>query len=83
MADQLNSIDAIVTLMRDNWDFPADCNEGELYTYAERLWALIQEGDTKEALHLYLQPIQTDKFDMPDSPAYRVIVDRAVELAKR
>jgi hypothetical protein len=70
---QTTSIDAIVTLMRDNWDLPADCNEGELYTYAEHLVDRIRAGDGSEALEIYLRAIQIEKLDMSDSPAYRVI----------
>ena len=76
------AIDAIVILMHDNWDLPPDCNEGELYTYAEHLRDRILAGDDAHALDTYLQSIQTDKLDMADSPAYRVILDGAMRLTK-
>jgi hypothetical protein len=68
--------------MRGNWDLPADCNEGELYSYAEHLRNRIRAGDDAPALDAYLQSIQTDKFDMPETPAYRIIVDRALALIR-
>ena len=57
---------------------PADCNDGELYTYAEHLRDRIIAGDDAAGLEGYLQAIQRDKFDMPESDAYRVIVEGAV-----
>jgi hypothetical protein len=78
LTGETSSIDAIVTLMRDNWDLPPDCNDGELYTYAEHLRDRIIDGDDAAGLEGYLQAIQRDKFDMPESDAYRVIVKGAV-----
>ena len=34
--------------MLNTWDFPADCNEGELFTYAETLYDRIIAGDSKD-----------------------------------
>ena len=38
-------------------------------TYAEHLRDRILAGDDAPALDAYLQAIQTDNLDMPDSPA--------------
>jgi hypothetical protein len=80
MTDELSPIDAVVALMRDNWDLPADCNDGELYAYAEHVADRIRAGDDAAALITYLQAIQIGKLDMPDSPAHRVIAEGAVGL---
>ena len=83
MADKTGQIGEIVEIMRNTWDLPADCNEGELFTYAERLYDRIAAGDAKDRLYAYLSEIQTGRLDMADSDAFRQIVDRAVELANR
>jgi hypothetical protein len=80
MTEELSPIDAVVALMRDNWDLPADCNDGELYAYAEHVADRIRKGDDAAALITYLRAIQIGKLDMPDSPACRVIAESAVEL---
>ncbi len=59
---------------------PADCNEGELFTYAEMLLDRIQSGDDKDALYRFLTEVEVDKLDMPASDARREIVDRSVGL---
>jgi hypothetical protein len=46
--DKIAQIGKIVEVMLDTWDLPADCNEGELFTYAERLHDRIAAGDSKE-----------------------------------
>ena len=78
MAAEQSTVEAIVSLMRDNWDRPADCNDGELYAYAEHLRARIMAGDDAGRLEDYLRAIQTGKLDMPNLDAYRVIVNGAV-----
>ena len=78
MAGEQSTMDAIVALMRDNWDTPADCNDGELFAYAEHLRARIVAGDDPASLEDYLRAIQTGKLDMPDSDAYRAIVNGAL-----
>ena len=83
MADKASRIGEIVGVMRDTWDLPADCNEGELFTYAETLHDRIQAGDSKDQLYAYLSGVQTGQLEMAKSDAFRQIVDRAVELAKR
>jgi hypothetical protein len=80
MTEEISPIDAIVALMRDNWDLPADCNDGELYSYAEHVVDRIRASDDAASLVSYLQATQTGKLDMPDSPAYRVIAESAVRL---
>ena len=35
MADKTSRIAEIVQVMLNTWDLPADCNEGELFTYED------------------------------------------------
>ena len=83
MADRAIRIGEIVKVMLNTWDFPADCNEGELFTYAEKLYDRIAAGDNKEMLYAYLSEVQVDHLEMAKSDEFRAIVDRAVELAGR
>ena len=83
MADKASRIGDIIEVMRNTWDLPADCNEGELFTYAETLYDRIQAGDSKDELYAYLSGVQVDQLEMAKSDAFRRIVDRAVELARR
>ena len=82
MADKMSRIGEIVEVMRNTWDLPADCNEGELYTYAETLYDRIETGDSKDKLYAYLSEVQVDHLEMAKSEAFRAIVDRAVELSR-
>jgi hypothetical protein len=82
MADKTSRIGEIIEVMLDTWDLPADCNEGELFTYAEVLYDRIAAGDSKDKLYAYLSEVQVDHLEMAKSDAFRAIVDRAVELAK-
>jgi tRNA A37 N6-isopentenylltransferase MiaA len=83
MGDEMSRISAIVEAMRDNWDLAADCNEGELFTYAERLYDRIAAGDSKDQLYAYLSEVQVDRLEMAKSDDFRRIVDRALELARQ
>jgi hypothetical protein len=83
MADKTAQIGEIVEVMRNTWDLPADCNEGELFTYAETLYDRIIAGDSKDKLYAYLSGVQVDHLEMAKSDAFRAIVDRSVELAGR
>jgi hypothetical protein len=83
MPDKMSQIGEIVAVMLETWDLPADCNEGELFTYAERLYDRIAAGDGQEQLYAYLSEVQVDKLEMAKSDAFRRIVDRAVELSRR
>jgi hypothetical protein len=83
MADKTTQIGEIVEVMLDTWDLPADCNQGELFTYAETLYDRIAAGDSQEQLYAYLSEVQVDKLEMAQSGAFRRIVDRAVELSRR
>ena len=38
MTDKAGRIGEIIEVMKNTWDLPADCNEGELFTYAEVLY---------------------------------------------
>ena len=82
MADKTSRIGEIIEVMLDPWDLPADCNEGELFTYAEVLYDRIAAGDSKDKLYAYLSEVQVDHLEMAKSDAFRAIVDRAVELSK-
>ena len=82
MADKMSRIGEIVEVMRNTWDLPADCNEGELFTYAETLYDRIAASDSKEELYAYLSELQVDRLEMAKPDEFRAIVDRAVELAK-
>ena len=82
MTDKTSRIGEIVQVMLDTWDLPTDCNEGELFTYAERLYDRIAAGNSKEGLYAYLSEVQVDHLEMAKSDAFRAIVDRAVELSK-
>ena len=83
MIDKTSRIGEIVEVMLNTWDLPADCNEGELFTYAEALYDRIAAGDSKEELYAYLSEVQVDHLEMAKSDAFSAIVDRAVELAGR
>ena len=83
MAAKTSRIGEIVQVMLDTWDLPAGCNGGELFTYAETLYDRIAAGDSKDKLYAYLSEVQVDHLEMAKSDAFRVIVDRAVELASR
>ena len=83
MTDKTSRIGEIVEVMPNTWDLPADCNEGELFTYAEALYDRIAAGDSKEELYAYLSEVQVDHLEMAKSDAFSAIVDRAVELAGR
>jgi hypothetical protein len=82
MTDQAKLIDGIVVIMRDCWDLPADCNDGELFAYAEELFHGIEADHRREALYAFLDDVQTGKLEMPKSPAFREIVDRSVALIR-
>jgi len=82
MAEKATRIGEIVEVMQNTWDLPADCNEGELYAYAETLYDRIAAGDSKDALYAYLSEVQVSQLEMAQSEASRAIVDRAVDLAR-
>ena len=81
MPDKTDRIGEIVEVMLNTWDLPADCNEGELFTYAETLYDRIRAGERKDELYAYLSAVQVDQLEMAQSDAFRTIVDRAVEIA--
>jgi hypothetical protein len=83
MTDKTTRIGEILNAMRDAWDLPADCNEGELFTYAETLDDRIAAGDSKDELYAYLSGVQVGQLEMAKSDDFKQIVDRAVELARR
>ncbi len=82
MSDKAAAIGGIIDIMKSLWDLPADCNEGELFAYAEILFDRIQAGETKDALYAYLGAVQVDSLDMPKSDAFEGIVDRSVALVR-
>ncbi|HWY82328.1 MAG TPA: hypothetical protein VNY10_10440 [Roseiarcus sp.] len=82
MTDKTAHIGEIVQVMLNTWDMPPDCNEGELFTYAEALYDRIAAGDSKDKLYAYVSEVQVEHLEMPRSDAFRAIVDRAVELSE-
>lgn len=82
MTDKTSRIGEIVEIMRNTWDLPADCNEGELFTYAETLYDRVIAGDSKDKLYAYLSEVQVDHLEMAKSDDFRTIVDRVVEVAR-
>jgi hypothetical protein len=80
VADKTGQIGEIVEIMRNTWDLPADCNEGELFTYAETLYDRIRAGAGKDELYAYLSSVQVEQLEMSGSDSFRAIVDRSVEL---
>jgi hypothetical protein len=83
MADKTSRIGEVLEVMLNTWDLPADCNEGELFTYAEALYDRIAAGESKDRLCAYLSEVQVDHLELAKSDDFRTIVDRAVELARR
>ena len=83
MADRTARIGEIVEVMLDTWNLPADCNKGELFTYAETLHDRILAGEGRQALYAYLSEVQVKQLEMAKSDDFRKIVDRAIELATR
>jgi hypothetical protein len=81
-SDKPARIGEILDVMRNTWDLPADCNEGELFAYAETLHDRIASGDGKDALYAYLEGVQADNLEMPPSDVFKAIVDRALALAE-
>jgi hypothetical protein len=82
MTDKAGLIGGILVIMRSCWDLPADCNEGELFAYAEMLFDRIEAGNSKDGLYSYLADIQAKNLEMPGSDAWREIVDRSVALVR-
>ena len=82
MSDRAGRIGSIVDIMKSEWDLPADCNEGELYTYAEILFDRIEAGEDRASLYDFLAEAQVRNLEMPASGASRAIVDRAVDLVR-
>lgn len=83
MSDKTSAISGIIAIMQSSWDLPVDCNEGELFAYAEILFDRIQAGESKDALYAYLGAVQVANLDMPRSDAFKAIVDRSVALVRR
>lgn len=81
--ERTRRIGALVEIMRDCWDTPADCNEGELFAYAEILLDRIEAGEGDEELDRYLADVQAEKLGMPPSDAYRNIRARALALTAK
>jgi hypothetical protein len=82
MNDKASAISGIIAIMQSCWDLPADCNEGELFAYAEILFDRIQAGDGKDGLYAYLGSVQVDNLEMPKSDAYKGIVDQSIDLLR-
>jgi hypothetical protein len=83
MMGKTSQINEIVQVMLNTWDMPPDCNEGELFTYAETLCDRIAAGEDKDQLYAYLSEVQVDHLELAKSDDFRTIVDRAIALAGR
>jgi len=81
MVDKTNAIAGIILVMKSYWDLPADCNEGELYAYAEVLFDRIESGDSRDSIYAGLADLQA-KLDLPASEASNQIADRSIELVR-
>ncbi len=82
VSDRTSLIAGISAVMGNCWDLPADCNEGELFSYAEILLDRIEAGESKDSLYPYLAGVQVDNLEMPMSDAYKAIVDRSFDLVR-
>ena len=82
MEEKTMTIGQIIGVMRDYWDLPADCNDGELFTYAEILLDRIGAGEEPEALCAYLADVQVEELKMPASEAYREIVEGSIAVVR-
>ena len=82
MEEKTMTIGRIIGVMRDHWDLPADCNDGELFTYAEILLDRIGAGDDREALCAWLANVQSERLKMPASDAYREIADGSIAVVR-
>jgi len=81
MTDKTDSIGGIIAIMQSCWDLPSDCNEGELFAYAEVAFDRIDAGEDKDALYAYLADVQT-KLDIAPSDAFKEIAARSIALVK-
>jgi hypothetical protein len=81
MADKTSQISKIVQVMLSTWDLPPDCNEGELFTYAETLYDRILAGESKVQLYAYLSDVQVDRLELAKSDDFKTIVDRTILAA--
>jgi hypothetical protein len=81
MADKTSQIGEIVQVMLSTWDLPPDCNEGELFTYAETLYDRIAAGESQDQLYAYLSDVQVDHLELAKSDDFKTIVDRAILAA--
>jgi hypothetical protein len=81
MDDKIAQIGKIVEVMLNTWDLAPDCNEGELFTYAETLYDRIAAGETKDQLYAYLSEVQVGHLELTKSDDFRAIVDRAILAA--
>jgi len=81
MTERTSQIGEIVQVMLSTWDLPPDCNEGELFTYAETLYDRIEAGESKDQLYAYLSDVQVDHLELAKSDGFKTIVDRAILAA--
>jgi hypothetical protein len=81
MSEKTTKIGEIVRIMLSTWDLPPDCNEGELFTYAETLYDRIAAGESRDQLYAYLSEVQVDHLELAQSEDFRTIVNRAVEAS--
>lgn len=82
MADRNKAITEIMSVMESQWDLPADCNEGELFAYAETLYDRVESGETRSTLYAYLEGVQAQRLETSPAGASGSIVDRAIALVR-
>jgi lactate dehydrogenase-like 2-hydroxyacid dehydrogenase len=82
-ADRTALIGAVVDVMKGAWDLPADCNEGELFAYAEQLGDRILADEGRDRLYAFLADVQAKSLKLPGSHSGRAIVDRSLAIAGR
>ena len=82
MPTEPDQVDGIVTIMKSHWDLPADCNEGELIGFAEKLLHMIKQGENARSIYSYLGSVQAGNLEIEDSDAYIAIAEKAVALVK-
>ena len=81
-ADKSGVIRGIVDAMKSLWDLPADCNEGELFAYAEILFDRITAGESKETLYPFLADVQARNWEMSAPQAYQRVVDLSIDIVR-
>jgi len=74
-------IDGINVIMSECWDdLPGDLGPDELTGYARQLLKRIENGDSKQALELYVSQVQSNVLRLPFTRAFEEVVTRATKF---